>query len=329
MGVDFNLYVDKKTYECWLSLLKGLVLAKERDCRHFRKSRAPARSSRLAATSSPSTRSYSSRYAIPAPRARSTSPNQISRPDYPPPSKLGSKRTAEAAFSPTSASFSQFPSKRPAAISLQIPESSGSSTGSHSPLEGLQSFAKMSLQSPSRAPTSSSSSPWVPIKRDTVPQTLVTAYHASEGTRNAVPENLYFYTLTGSPMDEEDRFRRPRLRYHQPPPPSSSAPCYSQRTSMPVNIQSASTSPNDVHMNLDGSHVLPHLHETAWTHQVVLPPLHHPQPSRHYTNDNTPSPIPAPFANAGPPGIQFYSTAPRSPPRYTPHHDNWYRARGY
>ncbi|PBK89277.1 hypothetical protein ARMGADRAFT_970321 [Armillaria gallica] len=329
MGVDFNLYVDKKTYECWLSLLKGLVLAKERDCRHFRKSRAPARSSRLAATSSPSTRSYSSRYAIPAPRARSTSPNQISRPDYPPPPKSGSKRTAEAAFSPTSASFSQFPSKRPAAISLQIPESSGSSTGSHSPLEGLQSFAKMSLQSPSRAPTSSSSSPWVPIKRDTVPQTLVTAYRASEGTRNAVPENLYFYTLTGSPMDEEDRFRRPRLRYHQPPPPSSSAPCYSQRTSMPVNIQSASTSPNDVHMNLDGSHVLPHLHETAWTHQVVLPPLHHPQPSRHYTNDNTPSPIPAPFANAGPPGIQFYSTAPRSPPRYTPHHDNWYRARGY
>ncbi len=196
MGVDFNLYVDKKTYESWLSLLKGLVLAKERDCRHFRKSRTPARSSRLAATSSPSTRSYSSRYAIPAPRARSTSPNQISRTDYPPPPKSGSKRTAEAAFSPTSASFSQFPSKRPAAISLQIPESSGSSTGSHSPLEGLQSFAKMSLQSPSRAPISSSSSPWVPIKRDTVPQTLVTAYHASEGTRNAVPEvGLSFFSL--------------------------------------------------------------------------------------------------------------------------------------
>ncbi|KAK0232660.1 cyclin-domain-containing protein [Armillaria fumosa] len=325
MGVDFNLYVDKKTYESWLSLLKGLVLAKERDSRHFRKSRTPARSSRLAATHSPSTRSYSSRYAIPAPRARSTSPNQISRP-APAVHRSGAKRTAEAAFSPTSASFSQLPSKRPAAISLQIPESAGSSTGSHSPLEGLQSFAKMSLQSPSRAPTSSSS-PWVPIKRDIVPQTLVSAYHASEGTRNAVPENLYFYTLTGSPMDEEDRFRRPRLRYHQPPPPSASAPCYSQRASMPVNIQSASTSPNDVHMHLDGAH--PHLHETAWTHQVVLPPLHHPQPSRHYTNDNTPSPIPAPFANAGPPGIQFYSTAPRSPPRYTPHHDNWYRARGY
>ncbi|KAH6880608.1 hypothetical protein BKA70DRAFT_187966 [Coprinopsis sp. MPI-PUGE-AT-0042] len=33
MGVDFNLYVDKPTYESWLNLLKGLVIAKERDAR--------------------------------------------------------------------------------------------------------------------------------------------------------------------------------------------------------------------------------------------------------------------------------------------------------
>jgi hypothetical protein len=33
LGVDFNLYVDKPTYEAWLNLLKGLVWAKERDCR--------------------------------------------------------------------------------------------------------------------------------------------------------------------------------------------------------------------------------------------------------------------------------------------------------
>ena len=31
LGVDFNLYVDKPTYEAWLNLLKGLVCAKERD----------------------------------------------------------------------------------------------------------------------------------------------------------------------------------------------------------------------------------------------------------------------------------------------------------
>jgi len=33
LRVDFNLYVDKPTYEAWLNLLKGLVWAKERDCR--------------------------------------------------------------------------------------------------------------------------------------------------------------------------------------------------------------------------------------------------------------------------------------------------------
>ncbi|KAF9552705.1 hypothetical protein CPC08DRAFT_262103 [Agrocybe pediades] len=38
-GVDFNLYVDKATYEAWLNLLKGLVLAKEKDCRRYSRSR--------------------------------------------------------------------------------------------------------------------------------------------------------------------------------------------------------------------------------------------------------------------------------------------------
>lgn len=35
LGVDFNLYVDKMTYASWLNLLKGLVLAKERDARRL------------------------------------------------------------------------------------------------------------------------------------------------------------------------------------------------------------------------------------------------------------------------------------------------------
>ena len=30
-GVDFRLYVDKSTYDSWLNLLRGLVLAKERE----------------------------------------------------------------------------------------------------------------------------------------------------------------------------------------------------------------------------------------------------------------------------------------------------------
>jgi len=36
-GVSFNLYVDKSTYASWLNLLKGLVLAKERDARRWLK----------------------------------------------------------------------------------------------------------------------------------------------------------------------------------------------------------------------------------------------------------------------------------------------------
>ncbi len=38
-GVDYNLYVDKATYEAWLNLLKGLVMAKERDLSRARERR--------------------------------------------------------------------------------------------------------------------------------------------------------------------------------------------------------------------------------------------------------------------------------------------------
>ncbi|KAG5643051.1 hypothetical protein DXG03_001629 [Asterophora parasitica] len=144
MAVDFNLYVDKATYESWMNLLKGLVNAKDRDSRHFRKSRG-LRSSKHAhppSTSGPASRTYSSssssRYRAPSHRARSTSPSQTRRsttysypafshaPEHPPsptpPPRSGSKRSAAAAFSPTTASFSHIPSKRPVSISLQIPE---------------------------------------------------------------------------------------------------------------------------------------------------------------------------------------------------------------
>ena len=35
-GIDFDLYVDKSSYDSWLNLLKGLVLAKEREHVHWR-----------------------------------------------------------------------------------------------------------------------------------------------------------------------------------------------------------------------------------------------------------------------------------------------------
>lgn len=42
-GVEYNLYVDKPTYEAWLNLLKGLVMAKERDLSRARERRRQKR----------------------------------------------------------------------------------------------------------------------------------------------------------------------------------------------------------------------------------------------------------------------------------------------
>ena len=267
-GVDFNLYVDKSTYESWLNLLKGLIMAKERDSKHFRKSRSLAHQARLAATphhpssTGPATRTYvsSSRQKPPVyrNRARSTSPtsrtvslqsshNTIShlaarekqesldelRPEpasaisYAPTThasqyihsqntsptpRPGSKRSAQDAFSPTSASLSQFPSKRPlATISLQIPEprQSSNSSGSNkssSPMEGLQGFSKMSLNTMGGHSPLETSSPWAEngagisrpatttttARNTTVPETLVTAYMLDEAKKSTAPQVCFF-----------------------------------------------------------------------------------------------------------------------------------------
>ncbi|KAF8883839.1 cyclin-domain-containing protein [Infundibulicybe gibba] len=368
LGVDFNLYVDKPTYEAWLNLLKGLVMAKERDSRQFRKSRGLVRASKLShpnSSTGPSTRTYSTRHRSSSHRARSTSPGQTLRTypflshqkptlhtspavaespsSYSPTPRSGSKRSAEAAFSPTSAAFSQVPSKRPIPTSLHIPELAPLTAGphSHSPLESLQSFAKMTLASPHAPPPSSRTpvSSWSSGPRDSVPETLVTPYALDEDRRQAVPQNLYFYTLACSPMDseEETRSRKARLRYHQPPPPNS-APYYPPaQPSLPV-VQSASASPHDIHMNVT-SHSLPHFHDTVWSRpsvSVAAHPypqhqhIHQPQPEPvHYypSQEFSGSPIPsAPFANAGPPGVHFYPTpVQRSSSVYPP--PNWSRSR--
>ena len=246
VGVDFNLYVDKSTYESWLNLLKGLIMAKERDSKHLRKSRGLAHQTRLAtsypSSTGPATRTYvsSSRQkpSVYRHRARSTSPtsrtlsypqpsnNNVSLPEslpsLPTPSTMsytsttnsqyisastasptprsGSKRSAQDAFSPTSASFSQLPNKRPLSMSLQIPEyrQSTGPTSSHSssPLEGLQSFSKMSINT-NHSPIESSS-PWAengtvpttatPARNTIVPETLVTAYLMDEGKKSTAPQ---------------------------------------------------------------------------------------------------------------------------------------------
>ncbi|THU92599.1 hypothetical protein K435DRAFT_780208, partial [Dendrothele bispora CBS 962.96] len=323
MGVDCNLYVDKATYQSWLHLLKGLVMNKERDSRHFlRKTRLAARGTRHHPHIPTTPSKYSSRGRTQVRyRARSTSPDSSRRLPYPqvtipppysfstavaaassyptphstlsqtlptqppqysdrpadsssfvvvpshththttpynslPPSPspikpgAGSKRTAAAAFSPTSAAFAHIPSKRPVGISLQIPEtsvhgissalanagSSGSSASasgpsSYSPLEGLGSFARMSIDErgvsaqqqqqqqqqqtsqqqvsvpppppPSSAQVhheqSSTSLTW--SKKPMVPETLVAGYAVDPERRSNVPKNLYFYTLACSPLE--------------------------------------------------------------------------------------------------------------------------------
>ncbi|KAJ3735949.1 cyclin-domain-containing protein [Lentinula guzmanii] len=369
MGVDCNLYVDKPTYESWLNLLKGLVFAKERDSRHYHKSRASTRASRHPGSSLTNTpHRYANRTRALAHRARSTSPEQSHRtlayssslPQYvshvpathsvqsdSPFLKSGAKRSAGAAFSPTSATFSHVPFKRPVSISLLIPESgSHSGPNSNSPLEGLQSFARMSIDS-SNAPgprsshattgTTPSTPSWSSSapKEAVVPETLSTAYALDERRRSSVPQNLYFYSLACSPTDdEENRSRKGRLRYHQPAPPSSSIPYYQPRPSYPVNVQSASTSP--VHSTVVPP-ALPHFYDTNWTrqpayatsshtqhtqpppppHLLAVPNVEPPRYQAYYQSQlqgyggdlDESSPIQsAPFANAGPPGFQFCPT---------------------
>ena len=200
MGVDFSLYVSGKKYESWLNLLKGLVLAKESESQKWRRSRTRNRNGRRLqpAVSTPSMRTANrSRCHSTTYRARSTSPLQYIQPHLStnlttrphlhvnlspsPTPNPGSKRSAADAFSPTSTSFNELPPlKRPTGMTLHIPEN-GFSVGpsSASPLEPLQSFAKMSLSasasSPHNARTASSVQPF-PAMHENRPQTLVAAY---------------------------------------------------------------------------------------------------------------------------------------------------------
>ncbi|KAG6865822.1 hypothetical protein C0991_011441 [Blastosporella zonata] len=365
MGVDFNLYITKATYESWLNLLKGLVMAKERDSRYFKKARSAVRAAKHShASTGPATRIYASpRYH----RARSTSPSQTRRaatyssfphgpaalpeptsptPVYAP--RSGCKRSAAAAFSPSTAAYSHLPNKRPVPTTLQIPEyaQSNSAPHSHSPLEGLQSFATLSLASPHpRQPiqTSSQTSHWTPAQRQ-VPEMLVAPYSMTEDHRTAVPQNLYFYTLACSPMDreEESRARKARLRYHQPPPPSTTQAYY--HPPQPSIVQSASTSPHEHHHHHPNPHLhsLPHFHDTQWSRppmfrqqQQQLPQtpvsVRYPAPPQQQQQQHVESPVPsAPFANAGPPGVQFYPTpvVQNSSSLYPPP-ASWARGRRY
>jgi len=341
MGVDFSLYVSGKKYESWLNLLKGLVLAKETESHKWRRSRTRYRNGRRLqpVASSPAMRTTRSRCQSTTYRARSSSPVQFFQPGFstntatrprlhvdPPPSPSpnpGSKRSAADAFSPTSTSFNELPPlKRPTGMTLHIPEN-GFSTGpsTASPLEPLQSFAKMSLStsssSPHNARTASSVQP-LPATHENRPQTLVAAYHVDRPVN--VPQNLYYYSLAGSSIGteaEQERVqRKARLRRFQPPPLTTSYP--PPPPYMPIDIQSASVSPHESHLNVRQI-PLPHLNDALWSRKLpkVLPYISPADSSLQLPplrENMVPS---APFANAGPPGVHFYaSSSQRASPVY-------------
>ena len=185
LGIDFSLYVNKTTYDSWLNLLKGLVMAKEKDGNVWKKSSfSRGRSTRSARGAVPSnawsTSRSTSAYATPTRphRARSTSPSSQSF-RYPftftsttqptsrfandPLLKPGAKRSAEDAFSPTT-SFppTKAPRRNMPTLSLSIPGSASVNSSpavnygvkSNSPLDNLP-FSKLSLASNSPAVTGS------------------------------------------------------------------------------------------------------------------------------------------------------------------------------
>jgi len=235
----------------------------------------------------------------------------------------GSKRSAADAFSPTSMSFNELPPlKRPTGMTLHIPKNAiTTGPSSASPLEPLQSFAKMSLSTSASSPhntRSTSSAQPRPAMHENRPQTLVAAYRADRPVN--VPQNLYYYSLAGSSIDteaEQERVqRKARLRRFQPPPlPSSYPPPPSY---MPMNIQSASVSPHESHLNVRQA-PLPHITDAIWSRKRPdVPPYISPADNSLQLPPLRENVVPsAPFANAGPPGVHFYaSSTQRGSPVY-------------
>jgi hypothetical protein len=207
-GIDFNLYVDKETYVRWVGLLEGLVMAKERGSRQWRRSRQTTpRAATVVRPVAPLT--VPSKGKVWSARARSSSPVHLVRgsdsphyftnphPKYSPemvidaesPLRSRGKRSALDAFSPTSALFDLArPAKRPLSLAVEIPQSSATGTHTPSPLESLQSFSKLSLGS---SPAPSQSAEGIALTASTrhvPPQTLIASYRLDPTKPRPVPK---------------------------------------------------------------------------------------------------------------------------------------------
>jgi hypothetical protein len=224
LGIDFSLYVDKTTYESWLNLLKGLVMAKEKDSVRWR--RTSSSRSRYPRGSVPSNvwssgNRFVSAYSTPvrpngSHRARSTSPpiqsfrypftftapnpnTCYSAQPFQTPTKPGAKRSAADAFSPTSASFPPIkPAKRPTgvpALSVTIPTTQPTTVSphrgnkSHSPMDlGLHKLTLAGSPAFSRGPEKDHST-WISSERQHVtPKTLSAPWAQERGSSWTAPQ---------------------------------------------------------------------------------------------------------------------------------------------
>jgi hypothetical protein len=205
-GIDFNLYVDKETYVRWVGLLEGLVMAKERGSRQWRRSHQTPRAATVVRPVAPLTvpskgKAWSARARSSSPvhlLRGSGSPQSLTNPhQYSPemvidaesPLRSRGKRSAIDAFSPTSAAFDLArPAKRPLSLAVDIPLSSAANNHTPSPLESLQSFSKLSLGS---SPALSQSAEGVAVTASTrhiAPQTLIASYRLDPTKPRPVPK---------------------------------------------------------------------------------------------------------------------------------------------
>ncbi|KIJ45217.1 hypothetical protein M422DRAFT_251401 [Sphaerobolus stellatus SS14] len=334
-GVDYRLYVNTETYRAWVNLLKGLVAVKERDLQQWRYSRRYNNVHAPAPRLSVPNLSARARSVSPLPSLKAGYPFTFVAPAFnnpfaeadkallPPqrsqvPAGPGVKRSAVDAFSPPSAALAGPPSKRPISLDMSVVRpirDAPASAGSSYP---LSAFAKLSINkpdTPSRPKTQ-------PKSAGETAQTLAAPYSIHDRMTTPDPENLYYYVLASSPAEAEgdNRARKAVLRSHQPtyyytssvyvPPPP------------PMYIQSARASPvqplpsfryfNSHYSHFDSQYPTPNSNPQV---PLSLPPIRvHPSDGdlsqdhrqRNYSGSQTHSRVPvAPFANAGPPGVQW------------------------
>jgi len=248
---------------------------------------------------------------------------------------LVSKRTANAAFEdvPTVTR----PSKRTMLLQTEGlsgstgPRSAGPSFTSSSATSTpyTEAFSRLSISNGSYvrndrlAPKSSPNTPPRPDEN----QILAQPYNIDHRAINTQPQHLYFYTLSGSPLDTalQPENRKAKLRYAPRQSPMGYA-SHSLPVPTPLVVQSATASPRDMPLRMgrpEGlalSYDLPRAYDSRQYYDSI--PLHYNtvssplsnSPAPHlYTRSGTTVPV-AHFANAGPPGVQWTASTPVKSP---------------